>query len=384
MQIKPGIETLAVHAGHPLDPGTDAVTPAIHLSTTFARQSDGSYQHPYDYIRCTNPGRDNLEKCLCELEGGEAAAAVASGSAATASVFLALEPGAHVVAPRDAYCGTGLLLNTVFARWHLKSTFVDMTDLNQVEKAISIPNTQLVWLETPSNPLLKISDIAAIAQMAHQVGARCVCDNTWATPILQRPFELGADLVTHSSTKYLGGHGDAMGGVVVSKVKDEFFERIRQIQVGMGIGNAPFDAWLILRGIQTLPLRIKASSEAASDIAQFLSNHPKVKRVYYPGLAEHPGAELAARQMLYGGGMVSFQVGSREEAFQVAGKLQVFTSATSLGGVKSLVEIGALMESMHNLDTSSVETVIPDDLLRLSVGIEDVKTLIWDLEQALS
>ncbi len=189
--------------------------------------------------------------------------------------------------------------------------------------------------------------------------------------------------MTHSCTKYLGGHGDAMGGVVVSKVKDEFFERIRQIQVSMGIGNAPFDAWLILRGIQTLPLRIKASSEAASKIAHFLSNHPKVKRVYYPGLPEHPNAELAARQMLMSGGMVSFQVDSRESAFQVAGKLQVFTSATSLGGVKSLVEIGALMESMHNLDTSDVETVIPDNLLRLSVGIEDVKTLIWDLEQAL-
>jgi cystathionine gamma-synthase len=384
MQIKPGIETLAVHAGHPLDPGTDAVTPAIHLSTTFARQSDGSYRHPYDYIRCTNPGRDNLERCLCDLEGGRAAAAVASGSAATASIFLALEPGAHVVVPRDAYTGTGLLLNTLFARWQLKSTFVDMTDLDQVQKAISIPNTQLVWLETPSNPLLKISDIATISEMSHQVGAKCVCDNTWATPVLQRPLELGADLVTHSSTKYLGGHGDAMGGGIISRMENEFFERIRQIQVGMGIGNAPFDAWLILRGIQTLPLRIKAGSETASKIAQFLSNHPKVKQVYYPGLPEHPGAKLAAQQMSMSGGMVSFEVGSREEAFQVAGKFQVFTSATSLGITKSLVEIGALMESMNNLDTSNVETIIPDTLLRLSVGIEDVNTLLWDIEQALN
>jgi cystathionine gamma-synthase len=384
MQINPGIETLAVHSGHPLDPGTNAVTPAIHLSTTFARQSDGSYQYPYDYIRCGNPGRESLEKCLCELEGGKGAAAVSSGSAATASVFLALEPGAHVVAPKDAYCGTGLLLSTVFSRWQLKFTFVDMTDLEQVQKAINIPNTQLVWIETPSNPLLKISDIEAIAEMAHKVGAKCACDNTWATPILQRPFELGADLVTHSFTKYLGGHGDAMGGIVVSKEDDEFFQRIRQIQIGVGIGNAPFDAWLTLRGIQTLSLRIKASSESASKIAQFLSQHPKVKRVYYPGLPEHPGASLAARQMSLAGGMVSFQVDNREEAFRVAGKFQVFTSATSLGITKSLVEIGALMESMNNLDTSGVETAIPDNLLRLSVGIEDVNTLLCDIEQALN
>jgi cystathionine gamma-synthase len=369
------IETLAVHAGHHIDPATGAVTSPIYLSTTFERQADGSYPQGYSYIRDNNPNREALEVCLAQLEGGVAAAAFASGSAATMGVFQALAPGDHVIAPEDAYSGTSYILRKIFIPWGLEVTFVDMTNPTKVSAAIQ-PNTRLLWLETPSNPMLKITDISKISDIAHQANALCVCDNTWTTPIGQNSLGFGADLVVHSTTKYLGGHSDVLGGIVVSKVEDEFFKKIQLIQKAGGAVAAPFDSWLVLRGIQTLPLRMKAHTENAFKIANFLSNHPQVEAVYYPGLKQHPGHEIAAAQMQLFGGMLSFQVvGGREMAFAVASKLKIFTRATSLGGVESLIE--------HRASIEGKDTKTPENLLRMSVGLENVEDLIDDLKQAL-
>lgn len=369
------IETLAVHAGHYIAPATGAVAPPIYLSTTFERQADGSYPQGYNYIRDNNPNREALEKCVSELEGGISAAAFSSGSAATMSVFQALSSGDHVIAPLDAYSGTSSLLREIFAPWNLSVTFVDMTNSTEVQQAIQ-PNTKLIWVETPSNPMLKISDIGKISDIAHQVNAQCVCDNTWATPIGQSPFKSGADLVVHAATKYLGGHSDVMAGVVITKVEDDFFNRIRKIQKTGGAVASPFDSWLVLRGIQTLPYRMRAHSENALKVATFLSNHPKVEVVHYPGLKQHPGHEIAASQMQLFGGMLSFQVkGGREIAFAVAAKVKIFTRATSLGGVESLIE--------HRASIEGVRTKTPENLLRVSVGLEHPEDLIEDLAQAL-
>ena len=272
------IETLAVHAGHTIDPATGAVIPPIHLSTTFERAADGSYPHGYLYIRNRNPNRDALEECLATLEGGSSAAAFSSGSAATMSLFQSLSPGDHLLAPVDVYYGTARLLHEWGIPWGLAVTFVDMTDPAQVQEALR-PNTRLLWIETPSNPLLKMTDIAQIAEIAHQAGARCVCDNTWATPILQRPLERGADLVVHATTKYLGGHGDVLGGAVVSREEDEFFRRVRQIQISGGAVPSPFDCWLVLRGIRTLPYRMRAHTENALKVVHFLQQHAQVEAV---------------------------------------------------------------------------------------------------------
>lgn len=369
------IETLAVHAGHRIDPATGAVAPPIYLSTTFERQADGSYPHGYNYIRDNNPNREALEQALSTLEGGVTAAAFASGSAATMSVFQALSPGDHVIAPLDAYSGTSTQLRELFTPWNLSVTFVDMTNPSQVQQAIQ-PNTKIIWVETPSNPMLKITDIGKIADIAHQVNAICVCDNTWASPIGQRPLNFGADLVVHSTTKYLGGHSDVMGGVVIAKVDNAFSQRIRTIQTAGGAVASPFDCWLILRGIQTLPYRMRAHTENALKVATFLSTHPNVEAVHYPGLAQHPGYEIAAQQMQLCGGMLSFQVkGGREEAFAVAAKLKLFTRATSLGGVESLIEHRASIEGQY--------TKTPENLLRVSIGLEHAEDLIADLAQAL-
>ena len=369
------IETLAVHSGHLVDPATGAVMPPIHLSSTFERGPDGSYPRGYVYARNNNPNRESLEVALCALEGGAAAAAFSSGSAATMSVLQALAPGDHVVAPTDVYHGTARLLRDLFARWGLQATFVDMSDPNLVRDALR-PNTKLAWVETPSNPLLKVTDISAISELAHSVGALCVCDNTWATPVLQRPFDLGADLIVHSTTKYLGGHSDVIGGAVVAKAQDGFFERIRQVQVSGGAVPSPFECWLVLRGIRTLPYRMRGHCENAEKVAAFLSGHPAVETVHYPGLKEHPGHEIAARQMASFGGMVSFQVnGKADRAMAVAAKVRVFTRATSLGGVESLIE--------HRASIEGPETRTPENLLRLSVGLEHPQDLIEDLSEAL-
>lgn len=369
------IETLAVHAGHYIAPATGAVAPPIYLSTTFERQADGSYPQGYNYIRDNNPNREALEKCVSELEGGISAAAFSSGSAATMSVFQALSSGDHVIAPLDAYSGTSSLLREIFAPWNLSVTFVDMTNSTEVQQAIQ-PNTKLIWVETPSNPMLKISDIGKISDIAHQVNAQCVCDNTWATPIGQSPFNHGADLVVHSTTKYLGGHSDVMGGAVITKVEDDFFKTIKKIQKTGGAIASPFDAWLVLRGIQTLPYRMRAHSENALKVALFLTHHPQVEAVHYPGMKQHPGHEIAASQMHLFGGMLSFQVkGGKEAAFAVAAKVKIFTRATSLGGVESLIE--------HRASIEGANTKTPDNLLRVSVGLEHPDDLIEDLIQAL-
>jgi cystathionine gamma-synthase len=369
------IETLAIHAGHNIDPNTGAVTPPIHLSTTFERSKEGSYPYGYVYSRTGNPNREALEQCLSALEGGTATAAFASGSAATMSVFQALSPKDHVLAPKDAYHGTAKLLEEVFIPWGLTVTFVDMTNLDQVQAALQ-PNTKLIWTETPSNPLLKITDITQIANLAHSVGALCVTDNTWATPVLQRPFEQGADLVLHATTKYLGGHSDVLGGAVVSKENDAFFQKIRTIQQTGGAVPSPFDCWLTLRGIRTLPYRMRGHSENALKIAQFLDRHPAVEKVYYPGLEHDPGHDLAKRQMKLFGGMLSFQVaGGQDRALAVCSKVKLFTRATSLGGTESLIE--------HRASIEGPKTQTPDNLLRASIGLEHVDDLLEDLLQAL-
>ncbi|HJX82448.1 MAG TPA: aminotransferase class V-fold PLP-dependent enzyme, partial [Candidatus Udaeobacter sp.] len=368
------IETLAIHAGHTVDPATGAVSLPIHLSTTFERDAEGTYSRGFMYTRNNNPNRQALEQGISALEGGAAAAAFASGTGASMSIFQALAPGDHVVAHVDAYYGTSRLLREIFRRWGLDISFVDMSDLRAVEKALR-SKTKLAWMETPSNPLLKIVDLAAVAQIAHGAGATCVCDNTWA-PTLQRSFDLGADLILHSTTKYFGGHCDVLGGIVVSKMEDDFFQRIRSIQYEGGAVPSPFDCWLILRGMRTLPWRMRAHSENAMRVADFLSRHPKVARVHYPGLKSHPGHETAAKQMSMFGGMLSLEVkDGRDAAMSVAAKTKIFTRATSLGGVESLIE--------HRASIEGTGTTSPEGLLRLSIGLENADDLIEDLDQAL-
>jgi cystathionine gamma-synthase len=369
------LETLAIHAGTEVDPATGAVTPPIHLSTTFERAPDGSYPHGYVYTRSGNPNRAALEHLLTALEGGAVAAAFASGSATAGAILRALRPGDHVIVPDDMYHGIQKLLKQVLVPWGLAVSFVDLTDLAAL-KAAWRETTRLVWLETPSNPLLKITDIAAVTALAHQAGARVVCDNTWTPPPLQPVFRHGVDLVMHATTKYLAGHSDVLGGVVVAREADAFFERIRAIQSHEGAVPSPFDCWLALRGIKTLPYRLRGHSENAHQVAEFLAAHPRIKAVHYPGLASHPGHETARRQMNQFGGMLSCQVhGGEAAAMAVAAKVALFTRATSLGGVESLIE--------HRASIEGPESLTPRDLLRLSVGLEHPEDLIADLAQAL-
>ncbi len=372
-------ETIAAQAAHRPDPATGAVAPPIYLSTTFERDADGEYPRGFVYSRSDNPNRSSLEHLLALLEGGEdgdaVAAAFSSGSAATATVFQALAPGDHVIAPDDCYHGTARLLREVFAPWGLESTFVDMTDVETVRQAVQ-PNTRLIWVETPSNPLLKITDISEMAAIAQSAGALCVCDNTWASPLLQRPLSLGADMVVHSTTKYLGGHEDVTGGAVVSVRDTENFQRIRLIQNVYGAVPSPFDCWLTLRGARTLHVRMPAHCANAGRIARFLQDHPRVAAVHYPGLPEHPGHVVAGRQMSDYGGMLSFQVtGGRDAAMEVAANVRLFVRATSLGGTQSLIE--------HRASIEGPDSSTPDDLLRVSVGLENAEDLIADLGQAL-
>jgi cystathionine gamma-synthase len=368
-------ETLAIHAGRTIDPGTRAVTQPIHLSTTFERGEDGSFPGGYIYTRDANPNRRALEECLNALEGGAGALAFSSGMAATMAVLQALESGAHVVAPNDAYYGTAKLLREVFARWGLAATFVDMADPAAVEGALRA-ETRLVWVETPSNPALRISDIRRIAAVAHAAGARVAVDNTWATPLLQRPLELGADIVMHATTKYLSGHSDVLGGALVARAADDFWTRIDTIQRTGGAVPSPFDSWLVLRGIRTLPYRMRAHCANAATIARFLDAHPAVEGVHYPGLPGDPGHAVAAAQMSDFGGMLSFRVhGGRAEALAAIARLEVITRATSLGGCESLVE--------HRASVEGPATRTPENLLRLSVGLEHPDDLLEDLARAL-
>lgn len=369
------IETIAIHAGQEIDPATGSVIPPIYLSTTFERAADGSFPHGYMYTRNGNPNRAMLEHCLNALEGGVECAAFGSGLAATMSIFQALQPGDHVIAPDDAYHGVSRLLREIMAPWGLTSTVVDITDLATVRAALQ-PKTRMIWIETPSNPRLKVADIAAIAGIAHAAEALCVVDNTWATPIQQRPLELGADLVLHATTKYLGGHSDVLGGAVVTRELSPAFERIRFLQANGGAVPSPFDCWLVLRGIQTLAYRVRAHADHALQVARVLADHPRVERVHYPGLESHPGHAVAVRQMRGFGGMLSIEVrGGETAAMAVAGRLQIFTRATSLGGIESLVE--------HRASVEGPESKTPPSLLRLSIGLEHPDDLIADLQSAL-
>ena len=368
------IETLAVHAGHSVDPATGAVASPIYLSTTFERDIEGTYSRGFMYTRNDNPNRDALERGISALEGGASAAAFASGTGATMSIFQALAPGDHILAHVDAYYGTSRLIREIFLRWGLQADFIDMSDLSAVKSALR-QETKLAWIETPSNPLLKIVDLAAVAELVHETDTLCVCDNTWA-PVLQRPFDLSADLILHSTTKYFGGHCDVLGGIVVAKENSDFFQRIRGIQYEGGAVPSPFDCWLILRGMRTLPWRMRAHSENAMKVADFLAQHRKVARVHYPGLQSHPGHEIAAQQMSMFGGMLSFEVkDGYDAALSVAAKTKIFIRATSLGGVESLIE--------HRASIEGPGTTSPEGLLRLSIGLENADDLIEDLDQAL-
>ena len=368
------IETIAVHAGHAVDPATGAVAAPIYLSTTFERDMEGTYSRGFMYTRNDNPNRQALERGVSMLEGGEAAAAFASGTGATMSILQALSPGDHVLAHLDAYYGTSRLIREIFVRWGLEADFVDMSDLDAVRKALR-PNTKLAWAETPSNPLLKIVDLAGVAEIVGHAGVILVCDNTWA-PVLQRPFDMGADLILHSTTKYFGGHCDVLGGIIVTRKESDFFQRIRNIQYEGGAVPSPFDCWLILRGMRTLPWRMRAHSENAMKIAEFLARHLKVKRVHYPGLQSHPGHKIAAKQMSAAGGMLSLEVkDGYDAAMSVAAKTKIFIRATSLGGVESLIE--------HRASIEGPATTSPKGLLRLSIGLENADDLIEDLDQAL-
>jgi cystathionine gamma-synthase len=369
------IETLAVHAGHTIDPATGAVAAPIHLSTTFERDVEGSYSRGYMYTRNNNPNREALERGVSAIEGGEAAAAFGSGTAAAMALFQALSPGDHVLAHVDAYYGTSRLLRDLFLRWRLEADFVDMSDLDAVKKALR-KNTKLAWMETPSNPLLKVVDLAATAKIVRDAGAISVCDNTWA-PILQRPFDLGVDLIIHSTTKYFGGHCDVAGGIVIAKTDNEFFKGVRNVQYIGGAVPSPFDCWLVLRGMRTLPWRMRAHSENAIKVATALAQHRQVERVHYPGLTSHPAHEVAAKQMSMFGGMLSLEVkGGREAAMSLAAKTKIFIRATSLGGVESLIE--------HRASIEGPGTTSPEGLLRLSIGLENADDLIEDLDQALT
>ena len=369
------IETIAVHSGRAVDAATSAVTPPIHLSTTFEREADGQYPKGYNYTRSNNPNRESLEKCLVDLEGGETAAAFSSGSAASMSIFQSLSPGDHIVACDDIYHGTRHLIK-LFEAWGIKSSFVDMTNLKNFNSELK-KETKLVWIETPSNPLLKIINLKKISEASHQISAIVVCDNTWATPVLQSPFNFGIDLVMHATTKYIGGHSDILGGAVVSKKNDELFQKIKEIQKSGGAVPSPFECWLTLRGVQTLPLRIRAQSESAMQVAIFLNSHPKVSIVHYPGLLTHPGHSLASEQMKFFGAMISFEVtGGKDEAMKLAANVKLFTRATSLGGPESLIE--------HRASIEGPESKTPQSLLRISIGLEHPDDLIEDLKQALT
>ncbi len=368
-------ETLAVHAAAEADRLTGAVSSPIHLSTTFERAEDGSFPSGFAYIRNDNPNRRALESALAALEGGASAVAFASGMAATQAVFQALAPGDHVIIPADAYFGTSKLLHDHFVPWGLKVSVVDMRDLAAVRAALT-PTTRLIWVETPSNPTISITDLRGVSSIAKEASVLMACDNTWATPFLQRPLSLGADLVVHSTTKYLSGHSDAMGGVVVIGQAGPLADKLRSIQASGGAVPSPFDCWLVLRGVRTLPWRMRAHCENALAVATFLAGRSSVERVHYPGLSGDPGHAIASGQMQAGGGMLSFVVpGGRAGAFSVANRLHVFTRATSLGGPESLIE--------HRTSVEGEKSRAPEGLLRVSVGLEHPDDLIADLDQAL-
>jgi cystathionine gamma-lyase len=376
-----GFATRAVHAGQGPDAATGAVVQPIHLATTFAQEGIGRHGG-YEYARSNNPTREQLETCLSSLERGRHALAFASGLAATTTAMLLLDPGDHVVYMEDAYGGTYRLFDKVMRRYGITFSAVDASQPGAIEAAMN-ESTRMVWIETPTNPRLRVVDIAAAADAAHGRGATLAVDSTFASPYIQRPLELGADIVMHSSTKYLGGHSDVLGGCLVTS-SDEIAERLRFHQNAAGAVPSPFDCWLLLRGLKTLALRVQRQSDSALAVARHLEAHPAVVAVHYPGLASHPQHALAARQMggIFGG-MVSFELAGEAEAVRVVEGLRLFTLAESLGAVESLAEHPALMTHTSVPAEERRRIGLGDGLLRLSIGIEDVADLIADLDRAL-
>ncbi|MBD0292177.1 MAG: cystathionine gamma-synthase [Jiangellaceae bacterium] len=376
-----GFETLAIHAGQEPDPRTGAVVPPIYATSTYAQDAVGAPREGYEYSRTANPTRAALEECLARLEGGSRGFAFASGMAAEDTLLRAvLSPGDHVVIPDDAYGGTYRLVNSLLQPWGLEWTAVDMTDIAAVQAAVR-PETRVLWVETPSNPLLGVADVTALGALARTVGALLVVDNTFATPYLQQPLVLGADVVVHSTTKYCGGHSDVVGGALVVADR-QLGEEVAYYQNAIGGVAGPFDAWLVLRGVRTLAVRMDRHCDNAERVAAMLAAHPRVAEVLYPGLADHPGHELAAKQMRRFGGIVSFRVdGGEAAAVQVCNRARLFTLAESLGGVESLVEHPA---RMTHASAIGGPLEVPADLVRLSVGLESVDDLLADLRQALA
>ena len=369
------LETIAVHAGAEPDAQTGALAPPIHLATTFLHGPAGERVAGYEYQREGNPTQDRLEAALAALEGGEGALAFASGMAATVALLESLPNGSRIVIPDDCYTGLRVFAQEFLPERGIASAIIDMGDLDAVRAACA-DGVALVWAETPSNPRLKICDLAALAQIAHAAGALLVCDNTFATPVLQQPLALGADAIMHSTTKYLGGHGDVLGGALVFAHRDGLYERVAHRRHITGATLAPFSIWLTLRGCRSLSARMAMHCANARRVAEFLSTHPAVERVNFPGLPSHPGHAIAAKQMRDFGGMLSIELrGGREAALTMASRVRVFTNATSLGGCDSLIEHRASIEGAH--------AISPENLLRISVGLEHADDLIADLGQAL-
>jgi cystathionine gamma-synthase len=371
------IETVAVHTGHEPDSASGAVTPPINLSTTFERDKDGTYPRGYFYSSKGNPNRAAVEECLAALEGGDTAVAFASGCAAITCVLRTLRPQDHVIVPNDMFQGTVRILREMLGSGGIDHTAVEMSDLASVRAAVQ-SNTKMIWAETLSNPMLKICDITAISVIAREIGALCICDNSFVTPIFQQPLNAGADLVIHATTKYLGGHGDIIGGVVIGRQNSKAIEKIRQLQLLEGAVPSPFDCWLLLRGLRTLPHRMRIHAANAMRVARFLEKHPMVEAVYYPGLESNPQHKIAKRLLKMFGGMISIRVnGGKRAAITVAANVRIFIRATSFGGTESLIE------HRSSSPIQGIHTGTPDNLLRLSIGLEHADDLIDDLAQAL-
>ncbi|SDN42668.1 cystathionine gamma-synthase [Cryobacterium flavum] len=373
-------DTIAIHAGQEFDPTTGAVIPPIYQTSTYVQDGIGNLRGGYEYSRGGNPTRTVLESLLAALEGGKHGLSFASGLAAEDTILRAiLAPGDHVVLGNDVYGGTHRLISKVHGAWGVLNTTVEMSDLAAVEAAIR-PETKILWVETPSNPLMKISDIAALAEIAHRHGVVAIVDNTFASPALQHPLEFGADVVVHSTTKYLGGHSDVLGGALIIN-DDELYAKAQFLQFAAGPVSAPLDSWLTVRGIKTLSVRMERHCKNAQTIAEYLDGHPAIAAVYYPGLPGHPGHDLAKKQMSGFGGMISVAfVGGAAAARLFAESMQLFQLAESLGGVESLVNYPS---EMTHASVRGTELEVPDNIVRLSVGIEDVADLIADLEAAL-
>lgn len=368
-------ETLSIHAGLKVGNDSKSIVPPISPSTIYEIGADGRTENDFHYARLGNPNRLQLETLLAVLEQGEVCAAFASGLAASSAILQALSPGDHVIVPDDIYAGNRKLINGIILRWGLDVEYLRMTDPEVVRQHIR-ESTKLIWMETPSNPMLRITDVEAIAKMAQTLGILTVVDNTWPTPVNQLPLNLGADLVVHSTTKYFGGHSDLMGGAVIAKKNDDFFERVRLNQKMGGAVPSPYDCWMLSRSTRTLAYRMRGHNEHAGLVAVYLNDHPKVQSVFYPGLESHPGHETAKKQMSGFGGMISFLIdGGAKEAVEIVAKSQLIKRATSLGGVESTWE--------HRLSTEGEGSQTPENLIRISIGLEHPDDILADLEQAL-